>query len=137
MTNDATLAPARKVEGAKTLPTLKTVPANAPIENEAFSEAALAMLEHATQEPYYEPDAELRDVRNITILVQWIERARLLSEKVRFWQQHSPQFAKVTDSYSFDAPSWEDAESEAFLHLAIQQESKLCDLMKHLEGSAS
>lgn len=106
---------------------------------EGTDEAApptLALADSA-QEPYYEVDAELRDVRNISVLVQWIERARLLCEKVNFWQQHSPQLAKMTETYSFDAPSWEDAESDALLHLAIQQEAKVCELMKHLEGRAS
>lgn len=106
---------------------------------EGTNEAAPAALQRqdTTQEPYYEVEAELHDVRNISVLVQWIERARLLCDKVNFWKQHSPQLAKVTESYSFDAPSWEDAESDALLHLAIQQEAKVCDLMKYLEGRSS
>lgn len=104
---------------------------------EGADEAAPAEPEATAQEPYYEADQELRQVRNISVLMQWIERARLLAEKVAFWQQHSPKFASAIKGFDFDAPSWDDAESDALLRMAIEQELKVCELIEHLERKSA
>ena len=79
-------------------------------------------------------EVELHNAAQISILINWIERARAASEAFEYALQLDPAFKERCRENRWFSADWDNEESEALVFLLNLQGHAICRVIQHNEA---